>query len=191
MSNKDDKMGYKVCFNCKAKAVTYLPNYKSSVCLDCGMFVTGNLKLPSLLAQCSKPNCQYGIVSTRHDSFICLDCETTASVAYYKLKATYDKNKEGEMVEPEAIKDDKVTDTLAQRGNVYGSFNNVAATAQALKVILNRDNLTTSQQEAIDMICSKLARIANGDAAYADSWLDIAGYAKLVYNELEDNGGKR
>jgi hypothetical protein len=30
------------------------------------------------------------------------------------------------------------------------------------------------------MICHKISRIANGDPNYADSWDDIAGYAKLV-----------
>jgi len=191
MSNKDDKMGYKVCYNCAAKAVARLAPCKADVCLSCGVFVRGKLKLPTPSGHCSNHSCQHGVVNTWYARFICLDCETAASVAYNKLKATYDKNKEGAMVEPEAIKDDKVTDTLAQRGRVYGDFKGVAATAQALKVILNQAELSPSQQEAIDMICSKLARITNGDAAYADSWLDIAGYAKLVYNELEDNGGKR
>jgi hypothetical protein len=37
----------------------------------------------------------------------------------------------------------------------------------------------------MDMIFSKLARIINGDANHIDSWLDIAGYAKLVSDRLE------
>lgn len=41
------------------------------------------------------------------------------------------------------------------------------------------------QREAIEMICHKLARIVNGDPYYADSWTDIAGYAKLVADRLE------
>jgi hypothetical protein len=35
------------------------------------------------------------------------------------------------------------------------------------------------------MIFHKLARIANGDPNYHDSWHDIAGYAKLVADRLE------
>jgi hypothetical protein len=35
------------------------------------------------------------------------------------------------------------------------------------------------------MICHKLGRIVNGDPNYADSWIDIAGYAKLVADRLE------
>lgn len=37
------------------------------------------------------------------------------------------------------------------------------------------------------MIFHKIARILNGDPNYADSWVDIAGYAKLVADELEGN----
>ena len=35
------------------------------------------------------------------------------------------------------------------------------------------------------MICHKIGRIVNGDPDYADSWIDIAGYAKLVADRLE------
>jgi hypothetical protein len=35
------------------------------------------------------------------------------------------------------------------------------------------------------MICSKLARLACGDADHVDSWHDIAGYATLVVKDLE------
>ncbi|MFW9600746.1 MAG: DUF6378 domain-containing protein [Prevotella sp.] len=40
-------------------------------------------------------------------------------------------------------------------------------------------------QEAAKMITHKLARIANGDPHYDDSWRDIAGYATLVVNYIE------
>ncbi len=36
------------------------------------------------------------------------------------------------------------------------------------------------------MIFHKIARIINGDPNYADSWVDIAGYATLVANRLEN-----
>jgi hypothetical protein len=35
------------------------------------------------------------------------------------------------------------------------------------------------------MICHKLGRIGAGDPHYSDSWLDIAGYAKLVADRLD------
>jgi hypothetical protein len=41
------------------------------------------------------------------------------------------------------------------------------------------------QCEAMDMIFHKIGRILNGDPNYADSWIDIAGYAKLVADRLE------
>jgi hypothetical protein len=45
--------------------------------------------------------------------------------------------------------------------------------------------MNASQREACEMIAHKLGRIVNGDPNYADSWVDIAGYAQLVVNELE------
>lgn len=83
---------------------------------------------------------------------------------------------------------DKVLD---ERGSRYGTFEGHAIVAQSLKMIV-RTNLVAknkvlkaSQQEALDMIMHKVARIINGDPNYADSWVDIAGYAKLVADELE------
>ena len=46
-------------------------------------------------------------------------------------------------------------------------------------------SLKADQQEALEMILHKIARIVNGDPDYADSWVDIAGYAKLVADRLE------
>ncbi len=45
--------------------------------------------------------------------------------------------------------------------------------------------LAPDQQEALDMVCHKVGRIVNGDPDYADSWIDIAGYTKLVADRLE------
>lgn len=46
-------------------------------------------------------------------------------------------------------------------------------------------DLADDQYEALDMIAHKIARIINGDPDYADSWDDIAGYAKLVADRLQ------
>ena len=43
---------------------------------------------------------------------------------------------------------------------------------------------TFAQAPALDMICVKLGRIVNGNPDYADNWVDIAGYAKLVSDRL-------
>ena len=45
--------------------------------------------------------------------------------------------------------------------------------------------LSTDKIEALDMMCHKMARIINGDPEHADHWIDIAGYAILVANDLE------
>ena len=42
------------------------------------------------------------------------------------------------------------------------------------------------EKQAILMILSKLARIANGDTKHKDHWLDIGGYSQLVIDHLED-----
>lgn len=86
---------------------------------------------------------------------------------------------------------DSITATLEQRGTRYGLFKDHAEVAQSLKSIVRSrmgdkwNNLCDDQREALEMICHKIARIANGDPDYADSWVDIAGYAKLVSDRLE------
>jgi hypothetical protein len=80
---------------------------------------------------------------------------------------------------------------LAERGARYGSFIDQARIAQELKGVMGESLLAQGkmldddQIEALEMIFSKLARILNGDPNYADSWIDIAGYAKLVADRLE------
>lgn len=79
---------------------------------------------------------------------------------------------------------------LAERGDRYGTFEGHAEIAQRLKGIVHHFasvracDLDADQYEALDMICHKVARIINGDPNYADSWVDIAGYAKLVADRL-------
>jgi hypothetical protein len=50
--------------------------------------------------------------------------------------------------------------------------------------------MAPDQWEALDMICSKISRIVNGDPDYDDSWVDIAGYAQLIVNSLKEDQGK-
>ena len=81
--------------------------------------------------------------------------------------------------------------TLAERGTKYGKFKDHAAITYKMKNLLRAHALehgksfAFDQAEALDMICHKLGRIVNGDPDYADSWVDIAGYAKLVADRLE------
>ena len=84
-----------------------------------------------------------------------------------------------------------IDETLNERGTRYGEFANHASISQRLKGVARfelsyRDKMLAEDQlEALEMIFHKIARIINGDPNYADSWIDIAGYATLVANRLE------
>ena len=54
----------------------------------------------------------------------------------------------------------------------------------SLECDATQHRIVADQLEALDMIFSKIARIINGDPNYADSWHDIAGYAKLIDDRL-------
>ena len=77
---------------------------------------------------------------------------------------------------------------LAERGDRYGTFEGHASIAQRLKGTMVTQpkwlHLAADQREALEMIQHKVARILNGDPNYADSWVDIAGYAKLIADRL-------
>ena len=84
----------------------------------------------------------------------------------------------------------KIEDVLDERGKRYGGFSSHADITQDLKDVMNHRrswmNLKNDQKEALEMIAHKIGRILNGDPDYADSWVDIAGYAQLVANRLEE-----
>lgn len=86
---------------------------------------------------------------------------------------------------------DQITQTLEERGSRYGKFAGHAGVSQQLKTVMGDalrvrgKELADDQYEALDMIAHKIARIINGDPNYADSWIDIAGYAKLVADRLQ------
>lgn len=67
----------------------------------------------------------------------------------------------------------------------------LAETAQHLKIVfrsalIERDvELDYDMMEAIDLICTKMARIAHGNPKHIDHWIDIAGYSQLVANRLQ------
>jgi len=78
-----------------------------------------------------------------------------------------------------------IDETLEQRGNRYG-----ADVTQHLKQVIQRGkswpDMTCAQRESLEMIAHKIGRIICGDPDYVDSWHDIAGYAKLVEDILND-----
>lgn len=81
-----------------------------------------------------------------------------------------------------------LTDLLTERGKRYGEFEDHAFISQGLKEEMSShkgwSRLKWDQKEALEMIAHKVARILNGDPHYSDSWVDIAGYAKLVADRL-------
>ena len=97
---------------------------------------------------------------------------------------------------------DKIDQILEERGKRYGEFPDHARITQDLKRSMKGysptgfdprikkkwDSLKDDQKEALEMIAHKIGRILNGDPNYADSWVDIAGYAKLVADRLEKDG---
>jgi len=82
-----------------------------------------------------------------------------------------------------------IDQTLAERGNRYGSFDEHARITQNLKRAMmdspNWARMTDDQREALEMVQHKIGRILNGDPDYHDSWHDIIGYTKLVADRLE------
>jgi Domain of unknown function (DUF6378) len=85
----------------------------------------------------------------------------------------------------------EIAAVLTERGARYGRFVDHARITQTLKTLVRSHRteqgvvLDHDQQEAMDMILHKIGRIINGDPNYADSWVDIAGYAKLVADRLQ------
>ena len=85
-----------------------------------------------------------------------------------------------------------IADILAERGSRYGEFRRHAEITMKLKGIVGDYNpgMAADQLEALDMIAHKIGRILNGDPNYVDSWVDIAGYAKLVADRLTKDQAK-
>jgi hypothetical protein len=92
-----------------------------------------------------------------------------------------------------------VEQVLEERGTRYGVFMGQAQIAQSIHIVLeqgmklsgkNRFSFSPDQLEAINMIVNKIGRIYNGDPNYSDSWRDIAGYATLVADRLDNDSQK-
>ena len=83
---------------------------------------------------------------------------------------------------------DKILD---DRHDTYGTFRDLAEIAVDLRNVLlahliyKKARLPADCEEALTHICTKMARVVNGDPSHVDSWRDIAGYATLVADRLE------
>lgn len=84
---------------------------------------------------------------------------------------------------------DSTVEVLTERAKNYGKFSNIGQLTQTFKSIMREapswPSMQPDQKESLEMIVHKLARILNGNPDYADSWVDIAGYARLVADRLE------
>jgi len=83
----------------------------------------------------------------------------------------------------------QVDETLAQRGKHYGDFVKTFDVIQQIKDAL-KDGvgwaaMPPERRETLEMIAVKLGRLVSGDSGHADSWHDIAGYARLVEGDLQ------
>lgn len=90
-----------------------------------------------------------------------------------------------------------IKEVLQERGSNYGNFHTFSNLSQSLYAIIithyndiqkqrgEQTQLPAFMAESLRMICHKLARIVNGNPFYADSWVDIGGYADLVVQILE------
>ena len=84
---------------------------------------------------------------------------------------------------------EKQNESVRAKKKIYGTFNNIAITSQKIKDMYYIDNAQENDSvinEAFEMIAHKLARIINGSSRYIDNWRDIAGYAQLVVEYLEN-----
>lgn len=77
-----------------------------------------------------------------------------------------------------------VDDTLTDRGQHYGDFARTFDVIQQIKAALKDGagwaEMPAERREALEMIAVKMGRLVSGDSGHADSWHDIAGYARLV-----------
>ena len=78
---------------------------------------------------------------------------------------------------------------LNERKNTHGNWPDQCKATAAIKAVVYNaaagKGITDEMEEAIDMIATKLGRIATGDPHFEDHWRDIAGYATLVADQLK------
>lgn len=84
-----------------------------------------------------------------------------------------------------------IQEILKEREKTHGDFSAHAIITQAIKscykITNSYDSLNSPQREALDMIAHKVGRILAGNPNTKDHWDDIAGYATLVSERIEDD----
>lgn len=84
----------------------------------------------------------------------------------------------------------QTSDIIAARAQTHGDFANTARIAQRLKAVKMQElytrnergqlPLSPAEEEALDLILTKIARIISGESSLPEHWLDIAGYADIA-----------
>lgn len=81
-----------------------------------------------------------------------------------------------------------LAEVLKERRSQHGDFTDHARVSQSLKSIMWAERswgaLSPTQQEGLEMIQHKIARILAGNADHDDHWRDIAGYATITADRL-------
>lgn len=79
---------------------------------------------------------------------------------------------------------------LNEREKTHGDFRDHADITQRIKMTMYNSvkwtSLTPSQRESLEMIAHKIGRVLAGNPDHHDHWVDIAGYAQLVANQLKE-----
>ena len=93
------------------------------------------------------------------------------------------------MADARAWQHEEGPDILDTREKTHGDFAKVSNIAFVLKSVV-RDNvpesgLSYAQQEVLESIMLKIARILSGDPNFLDHWDDIIGYARLGKEAIE------
>lgn len=83
-----------------------------------------------------------------------------------------------------------VKEVLNEREKTHGNFTEQALTAQSLKYILsvtpNWHDMPGYMREALELVCTKMARMGHGNWQEVDHPRDISGYAELIVRGLEE-----
>ena len=84
---------------------------------------------------------------------------------------------------------DQISQILKDREKTHGSFLMKSFFIQEImdniSELYSYRDMEADQKEALHMIIHKISRILYGNANYADNWIDIAGYAKLISDRLQ------
>ena len=67
-----------------------------------------------------------------------------------------------------------------ERGNNYGDFNQQFALAQRMKNMVSSNISDPVLKECMDMILTKISRLACGNEMHYDSWFDAVSYTHLT-----------